>query len=158
MGQDETRYVPVAEAAALLGVKPDSIRKRIQRRQLQAIKPPGSSAWLVLIDPSTGSGHRGTAPAVNGTRTGHDTGRDVFVPPPEPPALSEWDALRRYHGTVLAGLVRVVERQDERHAAVMAELAAVRAEVAALRDSTRQQRDTTRDATWWSRFAFWRRP
>jgi hypothetical protein len=142
-GTGESRYVPVAEAATLLGVKPDSIRKRIQRRQLQAIKPPGSTEWLVLVD---------------GTPPGQDSGRDVLVPPSEPPALSEWDALRRYHGTVLAGLVRVIERQDERHAAVMTELAAVRAEVAALRDSTGQQRDTTRDATWWSRLAFWRRP
>lgn len=142
MTQDETRYVPVSEAAVLLGVKPDSIRKRIRRRQLQAIKPPGSTEWLVLLD---------------GTPPGQDSGRDVQVAPAEPPALLEWDALRAYHGTVLAGLVRVVERQDERHAAIMAELAALRGEVAALRDTSGQQRDTTRDGTWWSRFAFWRR-
>jgi hypothetical protein len=146
VGQDETRYVPVAEAAVLLGVKPDSIRKRIRRRQLQAIKPPGSSEWLVLVD--------GTPPAPTGTAARQDSGRDIMVPPPEPPALGEWDALRRYHGTVLAGLVRVVERQDERHAAVMAELMALRGEVAALRDSAGPGQDTTRDGTrrsWWRR-------
>jgi hypothetical protein len=49
-GQDESRYVPVAEAAVLLGIKPDSVRKAIRRRTLQAIKPTGSGEWLVLVD------------------------------------------------------------------------------------------------------------
>jgi len=155
-GQDgtaESRYVPVAEAAALLGVKPDSIRKRIRRRQLQAIKPPGSSEWLVLLD--------GTGATEPGHDTGQDAGQDTVALATladASPVLGEWDALRGYHDAVVAGLVRVIERQQEQQAAILAEVLALRADVASLRDMAGQHRDATRDGTaraWWSR---WRQP
>ena len=151
MGQDETRYVPVAEAAALLGVKPDSIRKRIYRRQLEAMKAPGSSEWLVCID--------GTARDELTITTRHDTGQgDVALSVlPESSILGEWDALRGYHDAVVGALVRVIERQQEQQAAMIARLDAIERRLPAEQDQVLQHRDTTRDGTWWSRLAFWRR-
>lgn len=144
-GQDESRYVPVAQAAALLGVKPDSIRKRIRRRQLQAIKPPGSSGWLVLID-GTAPPRPVPAPLPAEDRTATRPRATIQV------ALDELRAQLAAKDKQIAELHLIVAHLSQRGTETQDVLPP--AEVAALQDSAGLDRDTTRDGTapsWWQR-------
>jgi hypothetical protein len=144
-GQDATRrdategeiVVSVADAAAMLGISPGAVRKRLERGQLVGRKHAGQ--WSIVLNAAgpvaDDATRRDTVAAPRSHATGHDTTATAVTPA----ALAQLDAIRDQW---LQPLVDQLKAQAEQIGALKAERDALRWERDRLADQLPAERAT----------------
>ena len=109
--------VSVADAAAMLGISPGAVRKRLERGQLVGRKHAGQ--WSIVLSATDPGAHDATrhdpVASPRSHATGHDaTGRDAPSVTVTPAALAQLEAIRDQWLAPLVDRIGTLERENGR--------------------------------------------